>query len=194
MKNVVKYFLGIALIGSALLSCSKGQESELSIDVSSSKEAYVFPRATQSCTNRVALLLNSEAQPTKDISKFWFALPLPTLSWSNTTDTFYMDHIKVEVKGANISGSCTFAEEDVLAIYYDFSATATPSAGVWNGAIGPGLSRAAGCNLICGGISVPNEDLASTASGLLTVVGYQRDSQGNEKPVRTTKTFSVRNL
>ncbi|WP_413288688.1 hypothetical protein [Bdellovibrio sp. HCB337] len=187
MKIVFSIFLGLAI-----LSCSKKDDSQLSVSVVG-ETSYIIPAPAQSCVNKRAVDLDSTTAATSDISERSFKYNTPTLSWENTANTAYIVALKIEFKGANLDYTCTIAGDELLAIFYN-PVTNTD----WDGTLGPASSASSpttltspACNIVCGEVSVANEDQPFTASGKMTVIGFERSPTGDEKPIKATSTVKV---
>ena len=88
--KAIKIIIGIFLV-MPILSCGKAKESELTVKMAS-ENAFLIPNKAQSCTNRMAVDLDTggETKVESDIGSSYFTYPGATISWVNTENSAFV--------------------------------------------------------------------------------------------------------
>ncbi len=166
------------------LSCGKKKDSDLGIQMSGSN-TYLIDAKSQSCTNRVAAFTNPiSVSPASDVPALYYTLQGATLTWKNATDVAYIIKMEIEFKSVDLTHTCTISGNELLSVFYDFT---TPKA--WDGTLPAATSSSpltvltSQCPIRCGSITVADKAKSFTATGILTLVGFQRSPTGEEKPI-----------
>jgi len=182
MKVIFGIFLGLSI-----LSCNKADDTELKIAIVG-KNAFLIDAPGQSCTNvRDVDLSPSDVSPTAGVSALYFSYNGVTVSWTNLENTAYIVAMKLEFTGANLEYSCTIAGDELTSIFYD---PATNTA--WDGTLVKAANaltpneKVSKCPIRCGGVTVTNKSRAFTTTGKVTLIGFERNSAGEEFPLKTT--------
>lgn len=176
-----KILTGTLLVFS-ILSCGSNKDGDLVVEPIGST-AFLIGAAAQSCSNIVAIDKKPETDATMDVAASHFSFQGMTLKWNNTEDTAYILAIDFEFNASALSFKCTVSPDEVLATFYDFAALSNKA---WDGSLAPGASRTAGCRIKCGGISVDSGASPFVATGTMTVRGFQRAPNGDEKPIKAS--------
>jgi hypothetical protein len=191
LMKMMKVLFGIFL-GLSILSCSKGEDSELKVAIVG-KTAYLIDAPGQSCTNVRDVDLNpSDVAPSADVSSLYFSYNGATLSWINTENTAYVVAMKVEFTGSNLEFACTIAGDELTSIFYD---PATNTA--WDGTLAKAANalapteKVSKCPIRCGGVSVTNKSRAFTTAGKITLIGFERNAAGEEFPLKTSASVKL---
>jgi len=191
MKALTLFMSALILLSG--LSCSKNEEGDLSIEMIGSS-AMMIPSQAQSCTNAVAVFrAPSNNSPTKEIPENYFSYRGITLSWKNTTDTAYIVKMDLEFVG-NFNYKCSINGDELLSLFYVPATSAPTAEQLWDGSLAP--APAAGslttktswsvCRIVCGGAKPQDPTRPFTATGTLTVKGFQRGPAPDyeEKPFK----------
>lgn len=154
-----------------LASCDKKTEaSDLEVSMPGAS-AYVLPTTLSSCNGG-----------DNDIASRSFSYRNITLTWKNTTDQVYVVAINMNFKSPSLAGGefkYTIAGDELSSVF--------ASLGVkWNGLISAAGSVTNSCALKAGALSVVSGSGSFTVKGTISVIGIQRNADGEEKPVRGT--------
>lgn len=184
-----------ALLLLSILSCGKGEDSDLVITPTGTS-AFLINYAAQSCQNVVAISKKADTALTKDVAPYNFSFQGLTLSWKNLSATAYIATIDFEFTSPVFTFKCQVSPDEVAALFYDFEATSNKD---WNGALAPAASattpttRSTGslCRIKCGGATIPDSTQPFVATGTMFVKGFQRTSNGDEKPIKASTAVQV---
>lgn len=185
--------LFMMVLGGSLLSCGKAKKSDIEIDIVGSNH-YLINAAAQSCTNKMAVAISpGSATPTQDISAHYFTMEAANISWKNTSDTAHIIQMKIDFNDhAILTIPCNISGDELLGVFYDYG-----NGAAWDGTIAAAADAAtprvlsSQCKLRCGSIIVPDDTKPFTAVGTLTLSGFQRSADGEDKPIKTTTTVRV---
>ena len=213
MKNRFKLILLLAL--TSIMSCSSGSEDEasakLSMDIGNAS-ALLIPAPTFSCEEQAKGSLSG----TGSVGKSYFRLPNPTITWAGT-DAFsevrlVLLQFKIEAPQVG-KYECTLSGATLGILFWD---TATDANGVvtvstWDQKLGfdsalnvtttkdiPGKGFTK-CDIICGGMTVPEGTGRFTVKGRWELFGVQRKytdatkTSYEEFPLKVNGDFSVQN-
>lgn len=179
-----------ALILCSALSCSKSEDGDLVISLTGST-AFLINTTAQSCSNKLSVFLApANATPTNDVSAQYFSFPGMTINWKNLTDTAYIVSMNFDFTGSNIDFSGVLSGDELTSMFYD-----TTNKVSWDGTLAKAGSATAPtvlttntlCRITVGGVTVTNKT-AFNVSGTVTLRGFQRDADGNEKPIKAKAT------
>lgn len=179
-------FIAISLMLLSALSCSKSQDSDLVVTPTGTT-SYLINASAQSCANIVAVSKSSQATVTQDVTGYYFNYQGATLAWKNLTDTAYIISIDFEFASGAFAYTCSISGDELTALFYDFAAKTD-----WDGTLAHATDAATPtlkstgslCRIRCGGATVPDPKKTFTASGTMTVKGFQRSPSGDETPFK----------
>ncbi|OYZ21196.1 MAG: hypothetical protein B7Y39_09670 [Bdellovibrio sp. 28-41-41] len=218
MKNCFKIIL--ASLALSFLSCSGGSDEDNSKYLTfelGSKTAILIPApaVTSSCEQ-----LSKLDSSTGSVAGTYFSLGNPTIRWTLTENAALSEvrivALKLILKSPKVGGeySCIFSDIALGSLYYKV----TQSDGVvttarWDGSLGTvaggtlnstgdliTTSGFTGCNIKCGGISVPTNAGKFTVNGIWEIIGVQKKYKSAERveydefPLRTQGEFSVESV
>lgn len=212
-------FLLIGLVSLAsLMSCSSSKDDEasqnLTMDLSSSSSALLIPAPTYSCEE----IAKGSLVGTGAISKSYFRLPSPNITWKGDTSLSEIRLVLLSFKidTAPMKGfECTLSGASLGILFYK---TATDANGIvtvttWDQKLGfdaavnvsttkdltsttNGFKK---CDIICGGVSVPTGTGRFTVKGRWELFGVQRKyataakDDFEEFPLKINGDFAVQN-
>lgn len=201
----------------SLMSCSTSKDEEvsqyLSMDLSSSSPALLIPAQTYSCEEvaKGALVGNGA------ISKSYFRLPSPNISWSGDTSLseIRLVLLNLKVDTAQMKYECTLSGSSLGILFYKTStdSNGTVTVTTWDQKLGfdaavnvsttkdltsttNGFKK---CDIICGGVSLATGTGRFTAKGRWELFGVQRKyktaskDEFEEFPLKINGDFSVSN-
>ncbi|MBS1971192.1 MAG: hypothetical protein JSU04_12865 [Bdellovibrionales bacterium] len=179
-------FIAISCMLLSALSCSKAQDSDLVVTPTGTT-SYLINASAQSCTNIVAVSKNPQTTVTQDITGYYFNYQGATLAWKNLTDTAYVVSIDFEFASGAFAYNCSISGDELLALFYNFTDGTS-----WDGSLAPASNAttptlrqtASLCRIRCGGAAVPDPKKTFTASGTMTVKGFQKSPNGDETPFK----------
>lgn len=179
-------FIAISFMLLSSLSCSKSQDSDLVVTPTGTT-SYLINSTAQSCANIVAVSKSPQTAVTQDITGYYFNYQGATLAWKNLTDTAYIVSIDFDFASGAFAYSCSISGDELLALFYNFA-----NGTAWDGTLAPASSAttptlkptASLCRIRCGGATVPDPKKTFTASGTMTVKGFQKSPNGDETPFK----------
>jgi|JI9StandDraft_1071089.scaffolds.fasta_scaffold122646_2 hypothetical protein len=218
MKNCFKIILaGLAL---SFLSCSGGGDEDnskyLTFDLGSKTAILIpAPAVTQSCEQ-----LSKMDSSAGSVSGAYFSLGNPTISWTLKENAELSEvrvvALKLVLKSPKVGGdySCIFSDLALQSLYYKVQKDGDVIETLrWDGNLGTvagsTLSSTAelvatngftGCNIKCGGVSVPKNSGRFAVSGTWEIIGVQKKYKTPEKldyeefPLRTQGEFTVESV
>jgi hypothetical protein len=216
MKNRFKLILLLAL--TSIMSCSSGSEDEasakLSMDIGNAS-ALLIPAPTYSCEERAKGTLSG----TGSVGKSYFELPIPTITWSGTAGVDDLSEVRLVLLQFKIEApqvgkyECTLSGATLGILFWDTStdANGVVTVSTWDQKLGlySGLAVNStkdipakgytGCNIICGGLSIPEGTGRFTVKGRWELFGVQKrytdatKSSYEEFPLKVNGDFSVQN-
>lgn len=217
MKNCFKILL--AALALSFLSCSSSDEDNskyLTFDLGSKSAILIpSPAVTQSCEQLSKLDSGAGA-----VSGAYFALGNPTIRWTLTENAALSEvrivALKLVLKSPKIGGdySCLFSDLALQSLYYKVQRQGDVIETLrWDGNLGTiagaTLNSTAdlitangftGCNIKCGGVTIPKNAGRFSINGTWEIIGVQKKykSTGSleyeEFPLRTQGEFTVESV
>lgn len=192
MKALTLFMSALILLSG--LSCSKNEEGDLSIEMQG-QSTMLIPAKGQTCSNKLEVFIApSNNSVTKELGENYFSYRGMTLNWKNTTDTAYIIKMDLEFRSGNFNYDCSINGDELLALFYSGTTR-------WDGILAKATDAAtpttrtswSGCNIICGGAKPTDSTRPFTATGTLTVRGYQQGPAPDyeEKPFKARAPIRV---
>ncbi len=183
MKKIL--YVSLMILSTYLVSCS-GDEGNVEVKVSSSPFPLIPATAVSCLANQSA---NGEP-PTADVQPSYFRIPTVTFVRKDTKKSLIIAFIRITIPipGETAPVSCEVGGDNLMAIgkWGDGTGTSTEAL------ILPGVeSFSTNCALYCGGIKA---EKTYTTSGTMEVYGLERDTAGNETPVRTSTSVTIQSF
>lgn len=202
----------------SLTSCSSGSDAEseassnLTMDIGSSP-ALLIPAPTYSCEE----VAKGSLVGTGAISKSYFRLPSPNITWSGTDalSEIRLVLLNFKVDTAQMKYECTLSGATLGILFYKTStdSNGTVTVTTWDQKLGfdaavnvtttrdltSTTNNFKKCEIICGGVTLPTGTGRFTAKGRWELFGVQRkykDATKNdfeEFPLKINGDFSVSN-
>ncbi len=197
----------VVLLPFFVMSCSE-KASDLTVTYTGSNTMYLIPSSTQSCYTQN----NPDDVGSADISSKYFQIKNPTFTWVNTDADLYLIAIKVTISASQLNGGSYTG-----VISGDELASLNNTYGKWDGKIAratvdtttkaviptvvPSSANSDAtlknpfCSLKYGAVSIVNgQDVDFQATGVMQIIGVQRNDAGEEVPVTITTPFTVSNI
>lgn len=197
-RNFARF--GVLLLSLFLFSCGSNEEENSKLSMTfRNKSPFLIPSSTLSCVG--LLLAQSSSEPAApDIQSRYFSLSKPELSWKDTERTLVVTMIRIKINSSSlgVEYECGIYEDELSAIFgtsstqpWDRTLSKATKSG---GEVVPQVRKSmALCPAIkCGGLE-PTNDVRTSATANLEVIGFAVDDDGDEFPVRYRTTLSVEN-
>ncbi|CAE78813.1 hypothetical protein AB1A81_03985 [Bdellovibrio bacteriovorus] len=193
--------LMLALVAVALPNCAQ-EAGQLSTSGSPSR-TYVINASAKSCiTKRTE---DSSNPSPNDVGAAFFQVQYLNVSWPNTQKTLIVASIRLKFQGGQFSGGnyvCEFAGDNLLALNDTWwskgeAAVGGPEIASYKAPTDaaqrytPAQTVPITCPIVCGGLSAST---AFQASGVIDIIGFSRDTNGELTPERTTGFISIESL
>lgn len=174
----------VFFMASLLISCSQ-DEGSVTVKVSSSAFP-VIPATATSCL-AVKKAAGTSFPPLSDVQASYFRVPAITFERKDINKDLVIAQIKITI---NIPGNSApyecqpaVAGDNLAALtqaWYDDKEALIPKGG--------SATYTTECPIYCGGITMGP---GLVASGALEVLGFERDTNGDETPVRTSTAITI---
>ena len=175
----------VFVLASLLISCSQ-DEGSVTVKVSGSSFP-VIPATATSCL-AVKKAAGTSFPPFSDVQASYFRVPRVTFERKDTSKDLIIAQIKITVNipGNNAPYECqpAVAGDNLAALRQDWY-SGNKEAMIPKGSSATYTTE---CPIYCGGIDM---DPGLVASGTLEVLGFERDANGDENPVRTSTAITI---
>jgi hypothetical protein len=190
----------LVLMSAFLFSCGSDDKDNSKLTLSfRNKSPFLIPSSTVSC---VGFLVgrNTTEGPAADIQSRYFSLSKPEISWKDTERSLVVTMIRVKMNSTalGIDYECGIFEDELSAVFGDGASSpwdrTLPKATKSGEEVVPRVRKAMSLcpSIKCGGIE-PANDVRTSASATLEVIGFSINDDGDEFPVRYTTTLSIEN-
>lgn len=178
-----KKILALVIAFSGIGGCGSAEDPMLDATFTGKNNIYIIPAKAMSCF----MLFSPAIDQTNDVSESYFQIKNFTLTWKGIDSDFFITLIKIKVDFPFGTETWFIGGQELASL--------NGTQGRWDGIIeresDPFVAK---CPLTLGGLSIGDQnDKVFQASGTVTIKGFERDDEGNEKPITIVQYIQVKN-